>query len=303
MKNPWNLFRDAPAATRDLFVIAILAVIVLIISAWFDIFESVYGFVQAHDAYQVDEIILLCVFLVLALAVFSVRRLKELGQENATLVRTERELDRVNRQLHLMTSITRHDVLNNLMIVRGYMAILKKKIHDPESLAIVDKTEPAMRAIQAGIEFTREYEKIGLAAARWQPAAKFVPAFPVPPEVRLEVSLPPVEIYADAMLEKVFGNLVDNSLRHGGHVTLIRISGTPGDKGFTIVYEDNGTGVPDNEKTKIFEHGYGKHTGLGLFLAREILLITGITIVENGRPGEGVRFEITVPEDAYRYAS
>jgi signal transduction histidine kinase len=52
---------------------------------------------------------------------------------------------------------------------------------------------------------------------------------------------------------------------------------------------------------RIFERGYGKNTGLGLFLSREILAITGITITENGVPGKGARFEITVPKGAYRF--
>jgi len=51
----------------------------------------------------------------------------------------------------------------------------------------------------------------------------------------------------------------------------------------------------------IFEQGFGKHTGLGLFLSREILAITGSTIIENGTPGKGARFEITVPKGMYRF--
>ncbi len=49
-------------------------------------------------------------------------------------------------------------------------------------------------------------------------------------------------------------------------------------------------------------HGFGKNTGIGLFLAREILSITGITIRETGTPGKGTRFEITVPKGAYQVA-
>ena len=51
----------------------------------------------------------------------------------------------------------------------------------------------------------------------------------------------------------------------------------------------------------IFDRNFGKHTGLGLFLAREILGITGITIKETGEPDRGVQFEISVPPGAYRY--
>jgi signal transduction histidine kinase len=102
------------------------------------------------------------------------------------------------------------------------------------------------------------------------------------------------------MLERVMDNLLDNSLRHGERVTTIRVSTRREEENLIITYEDNGTGIPVQEKEKIFEHGYGKHTGLGLFLVREILSITGITIRETGIPGEGARFEIIVPKGAYR---
>jgi len=46
----------------------------------------------------------------------------------------------------------------------------------------------------------------------------------------------------------------------------------------------------------------GEVSGLGLFLSREILAITGITITETGKPGTGARFEILVPKGAWRLA-
>jgi hypothetical protein len=42
---------------------------------------------------------------------------------------------------------------------------------------------------------------------------------------------------------------------------------------------------------------------MGLFLTREILGITGITISETGLYGKGARFEILVPVDYYRFSS
>jgi signal transduction histidine kinase len=51
---------------------------------------------------------------------------------------------------------------------------------------------------------------------------------------------------------------------------------------------------------KIFERGFGKKTGLGLALAREILDISGIKIRETGEPGMGARFEMMVPKGAWR---
>lgn len=67
--------------------------------------------------------------------------------------------------------------------------------------------------------------------------------------------------------------------------------------------EDNGVGVSTEDKPKIFQRGYGKHTGFGLFLTKEILTITGVTIQETGKPGQGARFELIVPSGGFRVLS
>ncbi len=63
-----------------------------------------------------------------------------------------------------------------------------------------------------------------------------------------------------------------------------------------LTSEDDGQGVPLDEKEKIFRKGYGKGTGLGLFLSKEILSITGISIREIGEPGKETRLEMLSTE-------
>jgi signal transduction histidine kinase len=70
--------------------------------------------------------------------------------------------------------------------------------------------------------------------------------------------------------------------------------------GGLLVIENDGAGIPAEEKVKIFERGYGKGTGWGLFLVREILLASGMTIAETGDPAAGARFEITLPAGSFR---
>ena len=79
-------------------------------------------------------------------------------------------------------------------------------------------------------------------------------------------------------------------------MTFIRLSAEECDNGLKLVVEDDGIGIPEADKDRMFTRGFGKNTGLGLFLVREILSITGITIQENGNPGTGARFEMTVPK-------
>ena len=121
-------------------------------------------------------------------------------------------------------------------------------------------------------------------------------------EIRITLTTGGLEIYADPLFDKVFYNLIDNALRYGGEkMTEIRIFCQEVPEGLVIVVEDNGTGIAGEDKIRLFTKGFGKNTGLGLFLSREILAITGITITENGEPGKGARFEILVPPDAYRF--
>jgi signal transduction histidine kinase len=70
-----------------------------------------------------------------------------------------------------------------------------------------------------------------------------------------------------------------------------------------LIFEDNGTGVPAEAKEKIFRREYFKNTGFGLFLTRDILAITGLSIVENGTPGAGARFVIHAPKGTFRIGS
>ncbi len=70
-----------------------------------------------------------------------------------------------------------------------------------------------------------------------------------------------------------------------------------------IIIIDNGKGISEPDKKLIFNQGFGKNTGLGLFLTREILSITDISIKETGVYGEGARFELTIPYGSFRHTN
>jgi signal transduction histidine kinase len=94
-------------------------------------------------------------------------------------------------------------------------------------------------------------------------------------------------------MERMFYNLAENSIRHGKRVSNIRLSCKADGVERLIVLEDDGVGIPIEDKERIFEKGFGSNTGMGLYLAREIAENTGITITETG--SKGARFEIRVP--------
>jgi signal transduction histidine kinase len=156
-----------------------------------------------------------------------------------------------------------------------------------------------IRMIQRQIDFTKDYQEIGIHLPEWQNVKELIPV-PQNLTVRISPEISSLEVYADPLLAKIFVYLTENVARHGVHATEVSVSSLETPHGTVIAFEDNGVGVPDPMKTLIFTRKEGDQKGMGLFLVREILAITGITITENGKFGSGARFEMFVPESGCR---
>jgi len=212
-------------------------------------------------------------------------------------------LAEARKKLNLLSGITRHDILNQVTVLLLNIDSAKDAASDPAVRDLMDVQESAVRNIQHQIEFARDYEDLGGKEPQWMNISQIFSHL-LPVIGTCGITFTPmdadVEIYADPLLERVFYNLVDNSIRHGEHVTTIGIRCERTAGGLVLTYYDNGIGVPVQDKEHIFERGVGKHTGLGLFLVREILEITGLTIRETGVSGSGARFEIHVPGEQQR---
>jgi signal transduction histidine kinase len=65
-----------------------------------------------------------------------------------------------------------------------------------------------------------------------------------------------------------------------------------------LIYEDDGVGISAENKPKLFSEGFstGGSTGFGLFLIKKMIDVYGWTIQENGEPGIGAKFTITIPK-------
>jgi PAS domain S-box-containing protein len=215
--------------------------------------------------------------------------------------RSEEAVREANRKLNLLNSITRHDIRNQLMVAQGYTQLAALNKPDPVIMDFLAKITAAIETIQRQIEFTKAYQELGVNAPSWFLVNEVVRSGR-PEKIALRNTCKDVEIFADPMIDKVFFNLFDNAVKYGERVTSITVACNQKDSSLVITFADNGVGIPAGEKGKVFEKGYGKNTGFGLFLVREILAITGITITETGTHGTGAVFEITVPEGAYRKA-
>jgi len=218
--------------------------------------------------------------------------------------RAETALRESNKKLSILFGISRQDINRQLSTLTENLRILQRKQQDTAHEEYLKNISGAVRNISGLVKFTSEYERIGVKESVWREchklvddAAKQAPLGNVP----VKNDLPDgTEIFVDPLVIKVFITLMENAARFGGKISTIRLSGGESGEDYRIICEDDGVGIPAAEKTKIFEQGFGKNTGLGLFLAREILSITGITITETGEQGKGARFELVVPKGMHR---
>lgn len=213
-------------------------------------------------------------------------------------------LARTNRKLSLLNSLTRHDIANRLTVLRGRLKIIRNQYRDPGLMHQIAKIEEAARDIYTHLETARAYQNIGMDAPRWfnlQETISRELEHQTIPRLTTTLKVADLEILADPLFNRVFTNLIDNTVRHGDHATEVSVAYRKDSRGMVVLYEDNGQGVPDDFKTQIFEQGFGKNTGLGLYLCREILASTGITIAETGTYGNGARFELNVPSHAWQF--
>jgi PAS domain S-box-containing protein len=227
---------------------------------------------------------------------------QEIEYHARELAHQRNSLATANRKLTLMNSITRHDILNQLTVLLGNLSFAQMAGPGEDISNYLDRVQYAADLIRRQIEFTRDYTDLGVRAPEWQRVSDAIRSATLH-GLPVEDETGDLMIYADPMLATVFSNLMDNSIRHGESATHVRVWSYPEENGdLVLVWEDDGIGIPLDEKERIFERNFGKNTGLGLFLIREILGITGITITETGEPGKGARFEMRVPHGMHRHA-
>jgi len=248
------------------------------------------------------------IVLIIADSAFLIRyyqlvRRQELDYATDELRRSEEALKLAVKKLNLLSSITRHDILNQLMALGTYLELIRDSATDREMKDYLDKEQAILKTIRDQIVFTRDYEGLGLKSPVWQNVQDVIMRAAEGLDlgsVELKTDIAGLEIYADPLMERVFANLMGNAVRHGGKITRISCSAHSSGDAMVIVVSDDGNGIPVAEKENIFTRRYFQDSGYGLLLSREILGITGITITETGEPGNGARFEIHIPPGDYR---
>lgn len=222
------------------------------------------------------------------------------------LVKAEEALLIARRKADLMNQASYTDIQNYLSTITGCCQQLAEMPTDEKGAHIIQTIQNVIHKIGGELRFANEYQGIGITPPTWQNIAYTI-RLGIAPVHQLPITrddmLKDIEVYADPLLAKVFFILAENIVHHGVNATDIAFSYQETDNGLILTCEDNGIGIPDNQKESIFENEYPEKNVTCLFLAREILSITGIFINERGTYGKGTRFEILIPRGGYKFVS
>lgn len=213
-------------------------------------------------------------------------------------------LTNANTKLNILSNVTRHDIQNQIVVVRGYAELLaRSKSRSEETERYAKAIMDASALMDEQFAFARVYQAVGIKQPEWQRVdillTKVRNTGPFSP-VNIVIKTGKLEVYADLLLERMFYNLMDNAKRHGGQVNSIVVETKMIGNKCVIIFQDDGVGVRKDLKERIFEMGFGSNSGMGLYISREILKMTGITIAETGEEGKGARFEMVIPSGNWR---
>jgi PAS domain S-box-containing protein len=206
-------------------------------------------------------------------------------------------------KLSLLNAVTFQDIQTAAFSLSAYQELVRNLITDTKAKSYLEKQQMFLKKMVDTLDFAKNYQEMGMHPPQWQNVRQvFLYAISHLDFLHMKQNLQlyNLEIFADPLFEKALFNIMGNVLSHGvsANEVILRYEEKPDH--LLLLIMDNGIGIPTEEKNMIFDRGYGKGTGLGLFLVREVLSITGMTIKETGIPGKGTRFEISVPKGMFR---
>ncbi len=189
------------------------------------------------------------------------------------------EIEKERSMLRFLTKLIRHDILNDLSAILGYVERYEST-GDPEILkklkSMLMNSIELVRSIRA-VEENPELKPVNLRDVIMRVVSGY--------DADIRVDVPDVCVLADDLLSSVFRNLVVNAIMHCKERPRIEITAEKVNGWVEIRVADNGPGIPDWMKEEVFREGLGAHTGLGLYIVKRIVEGYGGRIrVEDNEP-------------------
>jgi len=205
----------------------------------------------------------------------------------------ERELQRKNERLEEFASVVSHDLRNPLSVASGRLELAREEC-DSDHLDSVARAHDRMAnliedllALARDGKTTIDTEEVMLAditADCWENVETAGATLHIDTTHTIRAD--------HARLQQLLENLIRNAVEHGGEEVTVRI----GDLTDGFFIQDDGPGIPQEARTRVFEAGYTTSddgTGYGLKIVTEIANAHGWDITATGAETDGARFEIT----------
>jgi PAS domain S-box-containing protein len=211
-------------------------------------------------------------------------------------------LEELNQTMEMVHKIVLHDMKNELGIISVSLGRYKRK-NDPEMLDL------AAQAVARGINLMErmwEVEQLSSTGNTARPIDVAAVVDNVLSERRnsnviFEQSGDSVHIMGDDTFRIAIDNLVKNALVHAGPSKIEISIADCGDQ-CQITVKDDGKGIPNDVKDRVFEEGfkYGKtgNTGMGLFIVSKIIERHRGTVDILDNDPKGTSFVLTIPKAA-----
>ncbi|MFP4142345.1 MAG: response regulator [Thermoplasmata archaeon] len=207
------------------------------------------------------------------------------------------------RKEEFVHSMLRDELKNKSNIVQGYLNLLKKRDLDEKTEFLIEKAMEVNKEETEMIEKIKKLREIEEAKKEsvdvirqiteglMEEKKKYEDDF----EFEMVTDLTSCKIEGGTFLEELFENLIDSSLRHS-HGDLVKISVEEKEEEVLCTVEDDGEGLSDDLKERIFDRGYTKgetaKSGLGIYLIKEIVESYGVRIDVKDSDLGGARFDI-----------
>ncbi|MFX1535672.1 MAG: PAS domain S-box protein [Promethearchaeota archaeon] len=202
------------------------------------------------------------------------RDITERKRTEEDLRRASTVVEKLNESLRVINSILRHDILNDLMVIRGTLELFqheKDENHLEEAYKIMDKSVDLITRMRE-LEYL-VFRDEGLKPHSLRQVVELVLKNYETHAIEFNVKGQAV-VLADHALNSLIDNVIRNALTHSG-TERIDIDITQQKDFCELRVTDYGSGIPDKIKSKIFEPGfkYGPtgQTGLGLYIAQKIV--------------------------------
>lgn len=234
-------------------------------------------------------------------------RSKQRERERNQSIREARRKERERSQLENLNHYLRHEVLNEAQKIHGFTTILAERADiDGRSADHLETIRYSSAEIAAFIQSIRtildasdhnpDLTRVNVVGLVEREVASLCTAHP---DVTVVVDTPDsAHVLADEVLNRVFRNLLENAIEHNGDGLTVTLSVERTEEWVTVRLRDDGDGIPEEKRERLFETPQSGDHGYGLFLTSNLVEMYEGQLELGSTGPEGTEFIVRFPSVA-----